>query len=72
MFEKDNEMLRLDIAKLKSPDRIQQIAASKLGMIVPQQTFFAVKSAVSPAAPAERQAANAVSLIRKAEASKSQ
>ena len=70
--EKDNEILRLDIAKLKSPDRIQQIATGKLGMIVPQQTFYAAKAAASPAAPVEKQAANGILLVKKAEASKSQ
>lgn len=33
--ERENERLRLDISKLESPQRIQQIATERLGMIVP-------------------------------------
>ncbi len=40
-IEKENEILRLDIAKLKSPQRIQQIATSELGMVVPQNVYCA-------------------------------
>lgn len=40
-IEKENEVLRLDIAKLKSPQRIQQIATTQLGMVVPQNIYCA-------------------------------
>lgn len=38
-LEKENELLRLDIAKLKSPQRIQHIATSQLGMVVPERIY---------------------------------
>jgi len=37
---KENELLQLDIAKLKSPQRIQNIATVELGMIMPQNVYF--------------------------------
>lgn len=37
--EKENELLRLEIAKLKSPQRIQAIAANELGMVVPPDVY---------------------------------
>lgn len=40
-LEKENEALRLDIAKLKSPQRIQQIATGELGMVLPQNAYYA-------------------------------
>jgi cell division protein FtsL len=39
--EKENELLRLDIAKLKSPQRIQAIATTELGMVVPANVYYA-------------------------------
>lgn len=68
-MEKENELLRLDIAKLKSPDRIQQIATKQLGMIVPAQTYYA--SGKTTVAPAVNQTARGISIVSKAEASKS-
>lgn len=49
-LEKENEILRLEIAKLKSPQRIQQIATTQLGMVVPQNAYYA--TAAKPAGPA--------------------
>lgn len=43
-MEKENDLLRLEVAKLKSPQRIQQIATSKLGMVLPQSAYFAAAS----------------------------
>lgn len=40
-LQKENELLRLDIAKLKSPQRIQEIATVQLGMVVPQHVYYA-------------------------------
>ena len=40
-LEKENELLQLDIAKLRSPQRIQNIATSQLGMVVPQNVYYA-------------------------------
>lgn len=45
--EQENEFLRLDIAKLKSPQRIDEIAVTKLGMVLPKNAYFA--SAAIPA-----------------------
>ena len=46
-LEKENDLLRLEIAKLKSPQRIQQIATSQFGMVVPQNAYYA--TAAKPA-----------------------
>jgi len=40
-LQRENELLRLDIAKLKSPQRIQYIATAKLGMVMPQNIYHA-------------------------------
>ena len=39
-MEQENERLKIEIAKLKSPDRIKAIAKDQLGMEVPRQTYF--------------------------------
>ena len=39
-LEHENERLRIEIAKLKSPSRIKQIAAEELGMAVPKKLYF--------------------------------
>ena len=39
-LEQENERLKIDIAKLKSPDRIKSIATDKLGMEVPKRTYY--------------------------------
>ncbi|MCR5758415.1 MAG: cell division protein FtsL [Selenomonas sp.] len=39
-LEQENERLKIEIAKLKSPDRIKAIAQDQLGMSVPRQTYF--------------------------------
>ena len=39
-LEKENDRLKIDIAQLKSPQRIQRIATEKLGMVVPQAVYF--------------------------------
>ena len=38
--ELENERLRVEIAKMKSPQRIKQIAEDELGMIVPRKMYF--------------------------------
>ena len=38
--ELENERLRVEIAQLKSPQRIKQIAEDELGMIVPRKMYF--------------------------------
>ena len=43
--EKDNDALRLEIAKLKSPQRIVRIASNELGMVKPQTAYFATAKA---------------------------
>jgi len=40
-MQRENELLRLDIAKLKSPQRIQTIATAELGMVMPQNVYCA-------------------------------
>lgn len=40
-IQRENELLRLDIAKLKSPQRIQYIATAELGMVMPQKVYCA-------------------------------
>ena len=39
-IEQENERLKIDIAKLKSPRRIKDIATGKLGMEVPENVYF--------------------------------
>lgn len=39
-LEQENERLKIEIAKLKSPERIKSIAKDQLGMEVPKQTYF--------------------------------
>ena len=39
-LERENERLRIEIAKLKSPQRISQIAEEELGMVVPKKMYF--------------------------------
>ena len=43
--EKQNELLRLEMARLKSPQRIQEIATTQLGMIKPQAVYIVAKDA---------------------------
>jgi cell division protein FtsL len=40
-LEKENERLKIDIAHMKSPQRIKAIATQKLGMVVPETVYFA-------------------------------
>ena len=46
--EKENELLRLDIAKMKSPQRIEMIAVQQLGMVIPQKTYYAAAATNAP------------------------
>ena len=39
-LEQENERLRIEIAKLKAPSRIKQIAEDELGMDVPRRMYF--------------------------------
>jgi len=53
-LEKENELLRLDIAKLKSPQRIQQIATSQV-WLCPRQCYMpAVLDKALPKLQADR------------------
>ncbi len=47
-LQKENELLKLDIAKLKSPQRIQTIASTELGMVMPQGVYCATQSGQAP------------------------
>lgn len=42
-LETENEHLKVDIAKLKSPQRIKDIAIKNLGMVVPKDVYFATE-----------------------------
>jgi len=46
--EKENEILRLEIAKQKSPERIQNIAMTELGLVAPQQVYCAQSEGAAP------------------------
>ena len=39
-LEQENERLRVEIAKLKSPSRIKQIASEELDMVLPKRMYF--------------------------------
>jgi cell division protein FtsL len=52
-LEKENALLQLDIAKLKSPQRIQSIATVELGMVMPQNIYFVESVPKSPNLNAE-------------------
>jgi len=55
-LQRENELLRLDIAKLKSPQRIQYIATAELGMVMPQNVYRAesISQNVQPNAEKEK------------------
>ena len=50
-LEKDNEKLRLDIARLKSPQRIHEIAQNNLGMVTPQTMLYATNTVAPGSQP---------------------
>lgn len=60
--EKENELLRLEMARLKSPQRIQGIAAGQLGMVKPQKVYVAARAAAP--APADEGSAELASAQR--------
>ena len=39
-LQKENEFLKIELAGLSSPDRIQQIATKELGMVVPERVHY--------------------------------
>lgn len=43
-LEKQNELLRLEMAQLRAPQRIQEIACGRLGMVNPPAVYVAVKN----------------------------
>lgn len=53
-IEKQNELLRLEMAQLKSHSRIQHIAENKLGMVKPAVVFVATKKERSSTPDSER------------------
>lgn len=76
-IEKENELLRLEIAKLKSPQRIEEIAIKELGMVIPKNAYFAAATttadqSITVSKPDESVAEKLLSAIKvhKAEASK--
>lgn len=44
---KDNDTLDVEVASLKSPVRIQQIAVEQLGMVLPDSFVYSTKSATT-------------------------
>lgn len=40
-LQQENDSLRIDVAKLESPERIHTIATSQLGMIIPTHVLYA-------------------------------
>ena len=40
-LEKENKDLEVQIAKLKAPQRIKELAMNELGMVVPKEFYFA-------------------------------
>ena len=40
-LEKENEHLKIEIAQMKSPERVRRIATEKLGMSTPKTVYFA-------------------------------
>ena len=59
-LEKQNELLRLEMARLKAPQRIQDIATRELGMVKPQALYIVAKSSRESRVPKEEQAVVAV------------
>lgn len=39
VVDRSNEILKLEVARLKTPDRIQKIATEQLGLVLPQTVF---------------------------------
>ena len=39
-LQKENDFLKIELAGLQSPERIQQAATAQLGMVVPQQVDY--------------------------------
>ena len=52
---KDNDALDVEVASLKSPVRIQQIAEEQLGMVLPDSFVYSTKSAVTERNVQEKQ-----------------
>ena len=46
-IEKQNVALRMEVAQLKSPQRIQNIAVGQLGMTVPETIYMRDKNSVT-------------------------
>ena len=61
-MEAENEMLRLELAQLKSPERIREIAVGQLGLVSPNMVYMAAvesTAARTTVANAEASPANA-------------
>nr|WP_252893990.1 cell division protein FtsL [Veillonella denticariosi] len=52
---KDNDTLDVEVASLKSPVRIQQIAEEELGMVLPDSFVYSTKSTVTERNVQEKQ-----------------
>ncbi len=52
---KDNDTLDVEVASLKSPVRIQQIAEEELGMVLPDSFVYSTKSTITERNVQEKQ-----------------
>jgi cell division protein FtsL len=43
-LEQENERLELEIARMKSPERVRNYAMQELGMVMPKDVYFASQS----------------------------
>ena len=50
-LQKENEQLHLELARLKSPERIQEIAKKELKMSVPKTVYYATSRSVAAPTP---------------------
>lgn len=57
-LEKENEQLQLEIAQLRSPQRIQAIATREMGMVTPQNLYCAQPPAAPATAPSQEEPAS--------------
>ena len=57
-MEAENELLRLELAQLKSPERIREIAVGQLGLVRPNSVYMAaIDSTAARTAAANAEAA---------------
>jgi cell division protein FtsL len=55
-LEKENEAMQINVASLKAPGRVQQIAVSRLGMQLPDKVYYASSQPTGPQKQADVEA----------------